>query len=129
MYNYTYPNVAITDLGIVAVKIKRLLGVSPTGLSDAGDRTDVMFADELTTQQKTNLDSFMAGTNLDVIPTTTNTVYRINTMDDIKTASGLDFDMYPTSDSGITLVFQKVLTSQEKNALKGAFANVLQQTQ
>ena len=74
---YRYDNVTINDLPVVATKISRLLGIMPRGLSDSGNTTIVLFASDLTPAQKTSLDNFMAGTNLDTLPTTTNTVYTL----------------------------------------------------
>jgi hypothetical protein len=99
----------------------------PTGLNDSGDSTEIMFASELASDKKAQLDSFMAGTNLDVIPVTTNTVYTLADFELVKQASGLDFDMYPTA-NGLTIHFQKVLTAQEKNNFRGAVANLLVQS-
>lgn len=122
---YTYNNVSITNLPVVATKISRLLGVMPTGLNDSGDKTEIMFASDLTAPQKASLDSFMAGSNLDVIPTTTNTVYTLTDFDtNIKAATGLDFDMYPNGNT-LVIQFTKVLTAQEKNNFRGAVANLL----
>lgn len=121
---YRYNNVTISDLAVVATKISRLIGVMPTGLSDSGNTTEVMFSSELTEGQKASLDSFMTGSNLDAIPTTTNTVYTLSDMEAVKAATGLDFDMYPTA-SGLVIQFQKVLTAQEKNTFRGAVANLL----
>lgn len=121
---YRYDNVAITDLPVVATKIARLLSVTPTGLSDANNTTTVAFASDLTAPQKASLDTFMAGSNLDAIPTTTNTVYTLADWDNVKTATGLDFDIYPTAHTWV-VQFTKVLTAQEKNSFKGAVANLL----
>jgi hypothetical protein len=67
----------------------------------------------------------MAGTNLDALPVTTNTVYTLADFDvGIKTLTGLDFDMYPTA-TGLVIQFTKVLTAQEKNSFRGAVANLL----
>lgn len=121
---YTYNNVSITNLAITATRIGRLLGVMPTGLNDSGDRTEIMFASDLTAPQKALLDSFMAGSNLDSIPSTTNTVYTLADFDLVKAATGLDFDVYPTATNWV-IHFTKVLTSQEKNNFRGAVANLL----
>jgi carbohydrate-selective porin OprB len=122
---YRYTNVSITNLPVVATKIARQVGVMPTGLSDSGDTTEVMFATELTVGQKTILDSLMVNANVNVIPTTTNTVYTLADLDvGIKALTGLDFDMYP-SQNGLVIQFTKVLTSQEKNSFRGAVANLL----
>ena len=122
---YKYTGVSITNLPVVATKITRHVGVIPTGLSDSGDTTEVMFAAELTAEQKAILDALITGVNVDVIPTTTNTVYTFADFDvAIKAKTGLDFDMYP-SPNGLVIQFTKVLTSQEKNAFKGAVANLL----
>ena len=121
---YRYANVSITNLPVVATKIARQVGVIPTGLSDSGDTTEVMFATELTTGQKAILDALITGVNVDVIPTTTNTVYTLADFDAIKSATNLDFDTYP-SPNGLVIQFTKVLTAQEKNNFRGAVANLL----
>lgn len=122
---YTYNNVKIDDLPITATKISRLLGVMPKGLSDSGDRTTVMFNVTLTEQQKAQLDTFMAGINLDKIPTPAGTVYFLMDIDNIKNSLGLDFDYYPVQ-GGFVVHFQKVLTNTEKNNVKSALAATLQ---
>lgn len=128
MAAYRYYNVTITDLPVVATKIGRLLGVLPSGLSDAGNTTEVSFSVELTEQQKASLDAFMAGTNLDQLPTNTgNTSYLLEDLELVKTATGLDFDIYPTS-SGYVIQFTKALTASEKNSFRGAVAGLLRQT-
>lgn len=124
MIEYRYDNVSINELAIVAVKITRLLGIAPTGLSDSGNTTIVMFASALTDPQKSSLNSFMAGTNLDVIPASTNTRYTLADIEAVKQATGLDLDIYPTP-NGLVIQFQKVLTTSEKNSFKGAVANLL----
>ena len=121
---YRYTNVSINNLPIVATKISRLLGIMPMGLSDSGDTTEVLFANPLTDPQKSSLDSFMAGTNLDSLPVTTNTSYILADIEAVKQATGLDFDIYPTS-NGLVIQFTKVLTTQEKNNFRGAVANLL----
>lgn len=122
--DYHYDNVAITNLPVVATKISRLLGIMPTGLTDTGDTTIVSFTGTLTTGQKTSLDTFMAGTNLDALPTSTNTIYTLSDIEAVKAATGLDFDIYPTP-TGLVIIFTKVLTAQEKNSFRGAVANLL----
>ena len=125
---YRYDNVAITNLPVVATKISRQIGVMPTGLTDSGNSTTVLFASDLTSTQKANLDTLMAGSNLDALPTTTNTVYTLADFDSVKVATGLDFDAYPTP-TGLTIIFTKILTAQEKNTFRGAVANLLVITQ
>lgn len=122
---YRYNNVSISNLPVVATKIARQVGVIPTGLSDSGDVTEVTFPTELTSGQKSTLDTIMVTPNIDLIPSTTNTVYTLTDIGtNIKTATGLDFDMYPNGDT-LVLHFTKVLTAQEKNAFRGAVANLL----
>jgi hypothetical protein len=123
---YRYDNVKIDDLAIVATRISRLIGIMPTGLNDSGDSTEIMFSIELTTEQKTALDAFMAGTNLDLLPPTTNTAYAINDIEAVKSITGLDFDIYPTK-TGLVIQFTKVLTTQEKNAFRNAVGSQLVQ--
>lgn len=125
---YRYDNVAITNLPVVATKISRAIGIMPAGLSDSGDSTIVMFTNALTAPQKASLDTLMAGTNLDALPVTTNTVYTLTDIEGVKAATGLDFDIYPTP-NGLVIQFQKILTSQEKNSFRGAVANLLVITQ
>lgn len=122
---YTYTNVKIDNLPVVATKISRLLGVMPKGLSDSGDTTTVLFSQTLTVQQKAQLDTFMAGSNLDQIPATTNTVYFLMDIDNIKNSLGLDFDYYPVQ-GGFVVHFQKNLTNTEKNNVKAALVATLQ---
>lgn len=125
MTTYRYTNVQITNLPVVATKIARQVGVVPTGLSDSGDTTEVMFPSDLTAPQKAILDSLMVTPNINDIPTTTNTVYTLADFDtNIKAATGLDFDYYPNG-STLIIQFTKVLTAQEKNSFKGAVANLL----
>lgn len=125
MTTYRYNNVSISNLPVVATKIARQVGVTPVGLSDSGNVTEVSFASDLTAGQKTTLDTLMNSANVDVIPTTTNTVYTLSDIgDNIKSATGLDFDMYP-SQNGLVIQFTKVLSAQEKNNFRGAVANLL----
>ena len=121
---YRYNNVSITNLPVVATKIARQVGVTPTGLSDSGDVTEVTFPTELTLGQKATLDTLMGTINIDLIPTTSNTVYTLAEFDVLKTTLGIDFDMYP-SPNGLVIQFTKVLTAQEKNNFRGAVANLL----
>ena len=123
--DYTYQNVKIENLPVVATKISRLLGVMPKGLSDSGDTTTVLFSSPLTDPQKAQLDTFMAGSNLDAIPTPSGTAYFLLDIDTIKTGLNLDFDYYPVN-GGFVIHFQKSLTNTEKNNLKSALAATLQ---
>jgi hypothetical protein len=125
MTSYRYSGVTISNLPVVATKITRQVGISPTGLSDSGDVTEVSFANDLTSEQKATLDTLMGTSNIDQIPTTTNTVYTLTDIGaNVKTATGLDFDMYPNGGT-LVLHFTKVLTAQEKNNFRGAIANLL----
>lgn len=125
MTTYRYSGVSISNLPVVATKIARQVGVTPTGLSDSGDVTEVSFSADLTSGQKSTLDTLMNSSNVDVIPTTTNTVYTLTDIGtNVKTATGLDFDIYPNGDT-IVIQFTKVLSAQEKNAFRGAIANLL----
>ena len=121
MTTYRYEGVAISNLPIVATRIARNVGVVPTGLNDSGSTTEVMFSAALTAPQKTALDALMTGANADVIPTTTNTIYEVGTVEAIRAASGLDCDFYPIGNDTIRIVFTKQLTNAEKNSLRGAF--------
>lgn len=122
---YTYDNVKIDDLPVTATKINRLLGITIKGLSDSGDRTIVLTPSPLSEQQKTQLDTFMAGTNLDKIPTPVGSVYFLMDIDNIKTSLNLDFDYYPVQ-GGFVVHFQKALNNTEKNSVKNALAATLQ---
>lgn len=129
MADYKYDNVIIypDNLATVAIKINRLLGIMPSGLNDGGNTTIVSFFNDLTPQQKTQLDNFMSGANLDVIPdNSANSNYAIDYADTIKTATGLDCDIYPTP-TGVIVQFYKVLTSNEKNTIKNYVAGLLRQ--
>lgn len=123
MATYRYDGVAITNLPILATRIARQVGIVPTGLNDAGDSTEVMFAADLDVPQKSALDTLMGSANADQIPATANTIYEVGTLEAIRTATGLDCDFYPIGNDTIRIVFTKVLTNPEKNSLRGAFTN------
>jgi hypothetical protein len=106
--------------------VARLLGVPIPAISDSGDTTIISFVTDITSGQKSQLDTFMASSNLDVIPDNTGkTTYLIAPMDTIVATTGLDADIYPTP-NGLVVQFTKSLTNQEKTALKNAFGATLQ---
>lgn len=128
MTEYRYDNVSIDNLAVVAMKIERTIGIAPTGLSDAGDTTSVMFAADLSAANKTSLDTLMTTANVDQIPVGAGTNYRIDDFFDtraaIKTAVGVDFVMFPSGNSWV-IQFVRVLTSQEKTRMTTQFSALL----
>ena len=129
MVSYTYKDVAISDLAVVAIKIERTVGVTPIGLSDVEDTTTVMFTSELTKVQKDLLDLLMVETGVDLIPANIgNTVYTISDLSDNRTTLSAEsvttFTVYPTA-KGYEVHFNKVLNNTEKRNFQTLYAGTL----
>lgn len=125
---YQYKNVIISDLATTAIRIGKAVGVNPIGLSDSENTTTVLFASGLDSTQKTALDAFMTGSNLDLVPVNTGkTTYEFSDItESLKSITGLSFDIYPTK-TGCIIQFSKSLTNSEKNSFRNAISSLLKE--
>jgi hypothetical protein len=126
---YRYDGVTIDNLGILALKIEKEVGLAPKGITDSGDSTVIIFPDELPIEQKTILDSLMTTKDIDVIPDNTlNTTFIVkdvfNNRDVIKAALGIDFDVYFKDDDYI-IQFTTLLSAEEKDKVIAEFTKLL----
>ena len=125
---YRYTTVKMENPAIVMVKLNRLLGFFPSGISNSETSTAVVFVTALSVEQKTTLDVFMARSDIATIPINAGgTNYTFDDIDKIKTLSGLDCDIYPTA-TGAIIQFTKVLTTTEKNSIKNSLSSLLKLT-
>lgn len=110
------------------------LGISPTGSGDSGGFTFINFAEELTAEQKTALDTLMASNPS--VPTAATCRVKIgdmwNKLAAFNASSGASFRLYYTQSvpgSGVvdTLELHTAtpLTNQQKSKVQTAYANLL----
>jgi len=132
MTKYEYENIEVKDLQALIVNIEKSIGVSPIGISSGSAKvTEIEFDNELTSEQKDSLDSFMSGTNLDSKPVKNgNTVFKVDNVfykrKELSEASGLDFSIYITGDT-YELHFDHTLTDKEKSDFNIAFGATLKE--
>jgi hypothetical protein len=131
---YTYPLVS-GDLIVMALKIEKQLPL-PDGWGDSGGQTYITYNTPLTAPQKSTLDSIVSNATVGSVPMTANTVYSLDDIMDLRktlttqlATFGITFSIYPSGPSQMKLVFDKVLTTSDKNNLKNVIAGYFKQVQ
>ena len=115
-------------------RIEKEVGIRPTAFGDSAGSTFVNFSRELTTEEKTILDTLMAANPL-LPPTTGGTKFLIrdvwNQKNLIETQMGFPYEVFYSSSQGngvidqVELHFSKTLTTQERNKIIGEYAKLI----
>jgi len=121
------------DIVIIALKCEKATTITPDGIARSGNLITLFFSNDLTSTQKTALDTTMASSTVGQIPSSANTIYTWSDLMDaraaLRTQSGLNFDIYPQDGSTYKIIFDHVLTTQQRNSFANAVLTFLKQIQ
>lgn len=135
MTSYTYTNPG-GNIVVMALAIEKSGLPLPDGMMSSSGEVTVFFASALTTGQESSLATLMAGATVGQVPVTINSVYTLDDIMDLRAqlkatlaAQGITFSIYPSGSSQYKLIFDKVLTTSERNKVVtavGAFLKSIQ---
>lgn len=129
MFEYSF-NRTTKELVIIALKIEKALGITPLGLS-SGERTMVMFENELTSSQKAQLVELMKNVDIENIPENSGktTLFIEDVMENRKALSqklGVPITIYPVK-RGYEIHFEKKLNVTQKQSVFSIISNLVQE--
>lgn len=138
MVDYSYPKLASNwDAMILQCKILRLLDqylgqdINLDGVSMTRDQAIIIFKNELTSQEKTKLDNFMAQNDAGLYPSSTTGYTRFAVLDVKRNLAKLEsavggskIVVIPVSPSKIELWVSGSLTTAQKNSLLKEYSNL-----
>ncbi len=128
---YTYPNLG-GNISVIALKIEEAIRL-PDGMTSNEKSIDIAFKVDLSKDENITLDSIMAEQDAGDIPVKGTTTFYIEDVLDnrglFKEALGIGCEIYPATapDSRTFIVFDEVLTEQQKEKLRATFAASLKE--
>ena len=135
MTSYTYTNPG-GNIVVMALAIEKSGLPLPDGMIGSGGQVTVLFTNALTAGQESSLATLMAGSTVGQVPVTINSIYTLDDIMDLRSqlkatlaAQGITFSIYPSGPSQYKLIFDKVLTTSDKNKVVtavGAFLKSIQ---
>lgn len=140
MADFIYGPYSVTnpDLDNIALNIQNAGLPLPSGMAASGNQVYAYFAVGLTEIQKTNLDALMAAPSTNQIPTTINSTFTFDDLIDNRAEFnlalapfGLSCTTWISRDSPYQakIIFNKVLSNQDKNNIRTVLLQFWKQTQ